>query len=273
MKGNLVLVVRQPDEELRSVGERETLGGADLAGELQRVEFPHVADFLHLAPLEAVAQMADRIFEHHLQDTLLADAERRCVGAAHVEKERHGVHAHVGERHLLPVFGQRAPLPAGRHAPRRPVVVEPAAEGIAPFVDIARESHGAQRRGIDPDVVPVVEREEPPERGQRLALSEDVIDGLSVEFDLGGTHHDGSHLRIGHQLGAVADTVEQLFAGHVDLSRGGEYASRQQKKYEDSFHRKLFHLSFTVFVKPSAEPRLRELCRGEKTKKKIHRFR
>lgn len=88
------------------------------AGELQRVEFPHVADFLHLAPLEAVAQMADRIFEHHLQDTLLADAERRCVGAAHVEKERHGVHAHVGERHLLPVFGQRAPA-AQRVATRR----------------------------------------------------------------------------------------------------------------------------------------------------------
>ena len=131
-------------------------------------------------------------------------------------------------------------------------------------MDIARESHGAQRRGIDPDVVPVVEREEPPERGQRLALSEDVIDGLSVEFDLGGTHHDGGHLRIGHQLGAVADTVEQLFAGHVDLSRGGEYASRQQKKYEDSFHRKLFHLSFTVFVKPSIEPNSFGLRRGGK---------
>ena len=28
----------------------------------------------------------------------------------------------------------------------------------------------------------------------------------------------------------------------------------------------------TVFVKPSAEPRLRELCRGEKIKNEIHRF-
>jgi len=28
----------------------------------------------------------------------------------------------------------------------------------------------------------------------------------------------------------------------------------------------------TGFVKPSAEPRLRELCRGEKIKNEIHRF-
>ena len=150
------------------------------------------------------------------------------MGRPQVEEERDGVHALGRQGHLLLAEGVFAAPPAGVDGRVGPEVGVVTLEGVVAFADVALEAHGAQRRGVDPHGVDILQVEEPAVGGQRAPCAFDLVVGLAVGRIFRGLDLHGPDLRIGEHLGLVAHAVEELFARMVELRGEGREDAEQE---------------------------------------------
>ena len=228
VKRDFVPVVGDPDREDRAVGERISLGGAQLAFELQGLEASHVANLLRFAAYVPVIQVPDRVLQYHLEGCGLTGFEILGIGRAHGEEKRDGIHAPRGQGHGFLLERPLAPPPPGMHLAVVPVVGVIALERVVALLDVTFETYRAQRLGADPYRVDVFEVEEPAVGGQRAADALDLVELPVVELHLGGLDLHGADFGIGEHLGLVAHAVEELFARMVELRGEGREDAEQE---------------------------------------------